>query len=88
MIDVFFEPCLLYIADQLYFAYFSKLHEKFDRLKKLHQDEKKKLEDKKKSLEDEVNEFKKRKTATELLQSQAQQAGGSQTLKREKERKK
>ncbi|KAG8553580.1 hypothetical protein GDO81_003472 [Engystomops pustulosus] len=64
-----------------------ELHEKFDRLKKLHQDEKKKLEDKKKSLEDEVNEFKKRKTATELLQSQAQQAGGSQTLKREKERK-
>ncbi|CAH2315011.1 septin-6 isoform X1 [Pelobates cultripes] len=64
-----------------------ELHEKFDRLKKLHQEEKKKLEDKKKGLDDEVNEFKKRKTATELLQSQAQQAGGSQTLKREKERK-
>ncbi|XP_060537641.1 septin-6 [Pantherophis guttatus] len=64
-----------------------ELHEKFDRLKKLHQDEKKKLEDKKKSLDDEVNAFKQRKTAAELLQSQAQQAGGSQTLKREKERK-
>ncbi|XP_062998095.1 septin-6 isoform X1 [Elgaria multicarinata webbii] len=65
-----------------------ELHEKFDRLKKLHQDEKKKVEDKKKFLDDEVNAFKQRKTAAELLQSQAQQAGGSQTLKREKERKK
>ncbi|XP_013929354.1 PREDICTED: septin-6-like [Thamnophis sirtalis] len=65
-----------------------QLHEKFDRLKKLHQDEKKKLEDKKKTLDDEVNAFKQRKTAAELLQSQTQQAGGSQTLKREKERKK
>ncbi|CAI5793528.1 septin-6 isoform X1 [Podarcis lilfordi] len=65
-----------------------ELHEKFDRLKKLHQDEKKKVEDKKKSLDDEVNAFKQRKTAAELLQSQAQQAGGSQTLKRDKERKK
>ncbi|XP_028671687.1 septin-6 isoform X1 [Erpetoichthys calabaricus] len=64
-----------------------ELHEKFDRLKKLHQEEKKKLEDKKKVLDDEVNSFKQRKTAAELLQSQAQQAGGSQTLKREKERK-
>ncbi|KAG8144582.1 hypothetical protein E2320_013069 [Naja naja] len=64
-----------------------QLHEKFDRLKKLHQDEKKKLEDKKKSLDDEVNAFKQRKSAAELLQSQTQQAGGSQTLKREKERK-
>ncbi|KAG8510652.1 Septin-6, partial [Galemys pyrenaicus] len=65
-----------------------ELHEKFDRLKKLHQDEKKKLEDKKKSLDDEVNAFKQKKTAAELLQSQGSQAGGSQTLKRDKEKKK
>lgn len=64
-----------------------ELHEKFDRLKKLHQDEKRKLEDKKKSLDDEVNAFKQRKTAAELLQSQGSQAGGSQTLKRDKEKK-
>ncbi|EPQ03466.1 Septin-6 [Myotis brandtii] len=64
-----------------------ELHEKFDRLKKLHQDEKKKLEDKKKSLDDEVNAFKQRKSAAELLQSQGSQAGGSQTLKRDKEKK-
>eukprot|EP00064_Thunnus_orientalis_P004023 superscaffoldBa00000352_g4034 len=65
-----------------------ELHEKFDRLKKLHQDEKKKLEEKKKSLDDELNMFKQKKTAAELLQNQAQQAGGSTTLKRDKERKK
>ncbi|XP_038849592.1 septin-6-like isoform X1 [Salvelinus namaycush] len=64
-----------------------ELHEKFDRLKKLHQDEKKKLEDKKKSLDDELNGFKQKKMAAELLQSQALQAGGSTTLKRDKERK-
>ncbi|MGH0184669.1 UNVERIFIED_CONTAM: hypothetical protein FKN15_015618 [Acipenser sinensis] len=64
-----------------------ELHEKFDRLKKLHQDEKKKLEDKKKLLDDELNVFKQRKTAAELLQAQALQAGGSQTLKKDKERK-
>lgn len=66
----------------------TQLHEKFDRLKKLHQDEKKKLEEKKKSLDDEVNMFKQKKTAAELLQNQAQQAGGSTTLKRDKEKKK
>lgn len=73
-------------TDSLVFT--SQLHEKFDRLKKLHQDEKKKLEDKKKSLDDELNGFKQKKTAAELLQSQAQQAGSSATLKKDKERKK
>ena len=42
----------------------------------------------KKSLDDEVNAFKQRKTAAELLQSQGSQAGGSQTLKGDKEKKK
>ncbi|KAG9329405.1 hypothetical protein JZ751_005382 [Albula glossodonta] len=69
-------------------TFVQRLHEKFERLKKLHQEEKKKLEDKKKALEDELNNFKQRKTATELLQSQSLQAGGSTTLKKEKERKK
>ncbi|XP_021043849.1 septin-6 [Mus pahari] len=64
-----------------------ELHEKFDRLKKLHQEEKKKLEDKKKCLDEEMNAFKQRKAAAELLQSQGSQAGGSQTLKRDKEKK-
>uniref|UniRef100_A0A673LP97 Septin n=1 Tax=Sinocyclocheilus rhinocerous TaxID=307959 RepID=A0A673LP97_9TELE len=64
-----------------------ELHEKFDRLKKLHQDEKKKLEDKKKALDDELNGFKQKKTAAELLQAQTLQAGSSATLKKDKERK-
>ncbi|XP_064205466.1 septin-6-like isoform X5 [Anguilla rostrata] len=65
-----------------------ELHEKFDRLKKLHQEEKKKVEEKRKTLEDELNSFKQKKTATELMQSQSMQAGGSTTLKKDKERKK
>ncbi|XP_064205464.1 septin-6-like isoform X3 [Anguilla rostrata] len=64
-----------------------ELHEKFDRLKKLHQEEKKKVEEKRKTLEDELNSFKQKKTATELMQSQSMQAGGSTTLKKDKERK-
>lgn len=75
-------------SSHLTFFIITQLHEKFDRLKKLHQDEKKKLEEKKKSLDDELNMFKQKKTAAELLQNQAQQAGGSTTLKRDKERKK
>ncbi|KAG8454266.1 hypothetical protein GDO86_000781 [Hymenochirus boettgeri] len=58
-----------------------ELHEKFDLLKRTHQEEKKKLEDKKKEIEDEVNMFQKKKAATQLLQSQAQQAGSQQTKK-------
>ncbi|KAJ8348500.1 hypothetical protein SKAU_G00270890 [Synaphobranchus kaupii] len=64
-----------------------ELHEKFDRLKKLHHEEKKKLDEKRKTLEDELNSFKQKKTATELMQSQCLQAGGSTTLKKDKERK-
>ncbi|KAM4807765.1 septin-11 isoform 2-T2 [Rhinophrynus dorsalis] len=58
-----------------------ELHEKFELLKRTHQEEKKKLEDKKKEIEDEVNMFQKKKAATQLLQSQAQQAGSQQTKK-------
>lgn len=65
-----------------------QLHEKFDRLKKLHQEEKKKVEDRKKQLDDDLNQFKQKKMAMELLQSQGSQAGGSTTLKKDKERKK
>uniref|UniRef100_A0A672T7E8 Septin 6 n=1 Tax=Sinocyclocheilus grahami TaxID=75366 RepID=A0A672T7E8_SINGR len=78
--------CLVTYTDSVVFT--SQLHEKFDRLKKLHQDEKKKLEDKKKALDDELNGFKQKKTAAELLQAQTLQAGSSATLKKDKERKK
>ncbi|TRZ18695.1 hypothetical protein HGM15179_008448 [Zosterops borbonicus] len=57
------------------------LHEKFDHLKRTHQEEKKKVEDKKKELEEELNNFQKKKAAAQLLQSQAQQAGSQQTKK-------
>ncbi|XP_055652978.1 septin-11 isoform X1 [Falco peregrinus] len=57
------------------------LHEKFDHLKRTHQEEKKKVEDKKKELEEELNSFQKKKAAAQLLQSQAQQAGSQQTKK-------
>ncbi|XP_053559388.1 septin-11 isoform X3 [Bombina bombina] len=58
-----------------------ELHEKFDLLKRTHQEEKKKVDDKKKEIEDEVSMFQKKKAATQLLQSQAQQAGTQQTKK-------
>nr|XP_015861226.1 septin-11 isoform X4 [Peromyscus maniculatus bairdii] len=58
-----------------------ELHEKFDLLKRTHQEEKKKVEDKKKELEEEVSNFQKKKAAAQLLQSQAQQSGAQQTKK-------
>lgn len=64
-----------------------QLHEKFDLLKRTHQEEKKKVEDKKKELEEEVNNFQKKKAAAQLLQSQAQQSGAQQT-KKDKDKKK
>ncbi|KAG6932000.1 septin 11, partial [Chelydra serpentina] len=57
------------------------LHEKFDHLKRTHQEEKKKVDDKKKELEEELSNFQKKKAAAQLLQSQAQQAGSQQTKK-------
>ncbi|XP_058048986.1 septin-11 isoform X2 [Ahaetulla prasina] len=63
------------------------LHEKFDHLKRTHQEEKKKVEDKKKELEEELNNFQKKKAAAQLLQSQGQQAS-SQTTKKDKDKKK
>uniref|UniRef100_A0A5F9CT31 Septin 11 n=1 Tax=Oryctolagus cuniculus TaxID=9986 RepID=A0A5F9CT31_RABIT len=64
-----------------------ELHEKFDLLKRTHQEEKKKVEDKKKELEEEVSAFQKKKAAAQLLQSQAQQSGAQQT-KKDKDKKK
>lgn len=64
-----------------------QLHEKFDLLKRTHQEEKKKVEDKKKELEEEVNSFQKKKAAAQLIQSQAQQSGAQQT-KKDKDKKK
>ena len=48
----------------------SQLHEKFEHLKRLHQEEKRKVEEKRRELEEETNAFNRRKAAVEALQSQ------------------
>lgn len=81
LINSFFpSPCLSS-------SFSPQLHEKFDLLKRTHQEEKKKVEDKKKELEEEVNNFQKKKAAAQLLQTQAQQSG-AQPTKKDKDKKK
>ncbi|XP_074847077.1 septin-10 isoform X2 [Carettochelys insculpta] len=65
-----------------------ELQAKFEHLKRLHQEERMKLEEKRKLLEDDMIAFNKRKTATELLQSQAFASTPSVSLKKDKDRKK
>lgn len=59
----------------------SQLHDKFEQLKRMHQEEKRKVEEKRKDLEDEMNAFNKRKVAAETLSL-------SQPLKKDKDKKK
>uniref|UniRef100_A0A8C6YR36 Septin n=1 Tax=Nothoprocta perdicaria TaxID=30464 RepID=A0A8C6YR36_NOTPE len=66
----------------------SQLHEKFEHLKRIHQEEKKKVEEKRKELDDEMNAFNRRKVAVETLQSQSLQATSQQPLKKDKDKKK
>lgn len=58
-----------------------QLHEKFEQLKRMHQEEKKKVEDKRGYLEEEMNAFNKRKAAAETLSL-------SQPVKKDKDKKK
>lgn len=46
-----------------------KLHERFERVKRMHQEEKKTLEEKRRELEEEMNSFNRRKMAAETLQA-------------------
>ncbi|XP_039599482.1 septin 10 isoform X1 [Polypterus senegalus] len=64
-----------------------ELQNKFEHLKRLHQEERMKLDEKKKLLEDEINAFNKRKSAAELLQAQAFSSSSSMNIKRDKDRK-
>uniref|UniRef100_A0A3Q3VV12 Septin n=1 Tax=Mola mola TaxID=94237 RepID=A0A3Q3VV12_MOLML len=64
-----------------------ELHERFEQLKRMHQEEKKTLEEKRRELEEEMNAFNRRKVAAETLMGQALQ-GGSQPLKKDKDKKK
>ncbi|XP_043997580.1 septin-8-A [Gambusia affinis] len=56
-----------------------ELHEKFEQLKRMHQDEKRKVEEKRRELEDEMNAFNRKKVACETL--------SSQPLKKDKDKK-
>lgn len=46
-----------------------QLHERFERVKRMHQEEKKTLEEKRRELEEEMNSFNRRKMAAETLQA-------------------
>lgn len=65
-----------------------QLHEKFEHLKRIHQEEKRKVEEKRRELEEEMNAFNRRKVAVETLQSQSLQATSQQPLKKDKDKKK
>lgn len=67
---------------------FSQLHEKFEHLKRIHQEEKRKVEEKRRELEEETNAFNCRKAAMEALQSQALHATSQQPLRKDKDKKK
>lgn len=60
----------------------SQLHDKFEQLKRMHQEEKRKVEDKRRDLEEEMNAFNnKKKMAAETVSL-------SQPLKKDKDKKK
>ncbi|NXU80783.1 SEP8B protein, partial [Oreotrochilus melanogaster] len=65
----------------------AQLHEKFEHLKRIHQEEKRKVEEKRRELEEEMNAFNRRKVAVETLQSHSFQATSQQPLKKDKDRK-
>lgn len=62
---------------------YSQLHDRFEMLKRTHQEEKRNLEEKRRDLEEEMNTFNRRKVAAETLQS----LQGSSGLKKDKEKK-
>lgn len=59
----------------------SQLHDKFEQLKRMHQEEKRKVEEKRRDLEEEMNTFNRKKVAAETLPL-------SQPLKKDKDKKK
>lgn len=54
---------LLFLAKNMSFIDMLQLHNKFELLKKKHEDEKRKMEDKKRALEQEINVFNMKKEA-------------------------
>ncbi|XP_053563644.1 septin-10 [Bombina bombina] len=61
-----------------------ELQNRFEQLKKLHQDERMSLEEKRKDLQEEVNSFNKRKAAAELLQAQSLGNVSNSSLKKDR----
>ncbi|XP_076021064.1 septin-8-A-like isoform X1 [Genypterus blacodes] len=64
------------------------LHDRFEQLKRLHQDEKRNLEEKKRELEEEMNAFNRRKVAAETLMGHGLQGCSQQPFKKDKDKKK
>lgn len=58
-----------------------QLHDKFEQLKRMHQEEKRKVEEKRRDLEEEMNAFNRKKVAAETLSL-------AQPLKKDKDKKK
>lgn len=58
-----------------------QLHDKFEQLKRMHQEEKRKVEEKRRDLEEEMNTFNRKKVAAETFSL-------SQPLKKDKDKKK
>lgn len=86
LFDLFF--FFLFVFDRLSHPLCGvQLHERFEQLKRMHQEEKKTLEEKRRELEEEMNAFNRRKVAAETLMGQALQ-GGSQPFKKDKDKKK
>ncbi|KAM5180076.1 septin-10 isoform 1-T1 [Mantella aurantiaca] len=61
-----------------------ELQNRFEQLKRLHQDERTSLEEKRKDLQEEINAFSKRKAAAELLQGQAFGSVANASLKKDR----
>ncbi|KAM4794727.1 septin-10-like [Rhinophrynus dorsalis] len=61
-----------------------ELQNRFEQLKRLHQDERANLDEKRKELQEEVNAFSKRKAAAELLQAQAFGNVANSSLKKDR----
>ena len=62
-----------------------QLHERFEQLKRMHQEEKRNLEEKRSDLEEDMNDFNRRKVAAETLMGQSLQ-GSSQPFRKDKKK--
>ena len=75
-------PSSLNLSLSLYLSFLRlQLHDKFEQLKRMHQEEKRKVEEKRRDLEEEMNAFNRKKVAAETLSL-------SQPLKKDKDKKK